>query len=130
VEAKRHILIVTDGAESTQKLGEAIARELEGNQVVIKNPPDLSGTDILPAEAYFWGCESPRPRSFAYLEQLLLHINLAGRPCGIFSPGSRAAIQYLAGLVRDSELILNSEPFLGIKAEGIGAWIQKTIKYR
>jgi hypothetical protein len=128
VEAKRHVLIVTDGGESTQRLGEKIAGELREDQVVIKKTQELSGTDILPADAYFFGCESPHPQSFAYLEQVLLHINLAGRPCGIFSPRSPEALRYLAGLVHDSELVLNSEPFLGKKSKDLGAWIQKTIK--
>jgi hypothetical protein len=128
VEAKRHILIVTDGAESTREMGERIAGELAGNQVVLQEAPELSGTDILPADAYFFGCESPHPLSFAYFEQVLLHINLAGRPCGLFSPHSRAAIRYLEDLVRDSELILNAGPFLGAKSGDIGAWIQKIIQ--
>jgi hypothetical protein len=128
VEAKRRILIVTDGTESTQKIGEEIAKKLKGNQVVFKKSPDLCGTDILPADVYFFGCESPHPQSFDYLERVLFHINLAGRPCGLFSPHSQEAIRYLATLVHDSELDLKAEPYLGIKSEDIGAWIQKTIK--
>jgi hypothetical protein len=119
---------VTDGTESTQKIGEEIARKMEGNQVVVKTPSDLCGTDILPADVYFFGCENPHPRSFAYFEQVLLHINLVGRPCGLFSPHSQEAVRYLAALVHDSELVLKVEPFLGVKSKDIGAWIQKTIQ--
>jgi hypothetical protein len=128
VEAKRCILIVTDGTESTQKIGEEIAQKLKGNQVVIKKSPDLCGTDILPADVYFFGCENPHPRSFACLEQVLLHINLVGRPCGLFSPCSQEAVRYLAALVHDSELVLKADPFLGVKSKDIGVWIQKTIQ--
>jgi hypothetical protein len=128
VEVKRNVLIVTDGTESTRKIGEKIAKVLKGNRVMIKKTPDLCGTDILPADVYFFGCESPHPPSFAYLEQVLLHINLAGRPCGLFSPQSLAALQYLATLVHDSELALKADPFLGAKSEDLAAWIQKTIK--
>ncbi|MFP3089555.1 hypothetical protein LQZ21_04420 [Treponema sp. TIM-1] len=128
MEAKRNVLIVTDGTEATRKLGEKIARELRGSRVVIKKTPELSATDILPADVYFFGCESPHPPSFTYLEQVLLHINLVGRPCGLFSPQSPAAVQYLGALVRDSELDLRAEPFLGVKSEDLAAWIQKTIK--
>jgi hypothetical protein len=127
VEAKRHILIVTDEAESTQEMGARIAGELAGNEVVLKNASEFSGDDILPADTFFFGCESPHPRSFAYFEQVLLHINLAGRSCGLFSPHSLAAIRYLVRLVRDSGLILHVEPFLKAKSGDIGAWIQKTI---
>jgi hypothetical protein len=96
--------------------------------VVVKKSPDLCGTDILPADVYFFGCENPHPRSFAYLEQILLHINLAGRPCGLFSPRSQEALRYLAALVHDSELNLKAEPFLGAKSQDIGTWIQKTLQ--
>jgi hypothetical protein len=128
VEVKRNVLIVTDGAEAARKIGEKIAKELTGSRVVIKKSPDLSGADLLPADVYFFGCESPHPPAFAYLEQVLLHINLVGRPCGLFSPGSPEAVCYLAELIRDSELVLKAEPFLGIKPENLAAWIQKTIK--
>jgi hypothetical protein len=128
VEGKRRILIVTDGTESTQQIGEEIAKKLRGNEVVVKKTPDLCGTDILPADVYFFGCESPHPRSFAYLEQVLFHINLVGRPCGLFSSHPQEAVQYLAALVRDSELDLMAEPFLGAKSKDIGTWIQEIIK--
>jgi hypothetical protein len=128
VEAKRNVLIVTDGTEAAQKIGEKIARELKGSRVVMKKPPDLAGNDLLPADVYFFGCESPHPPSFAYLEQVLLHINLVGRPCGLFSSRSREAVQYLAALVRDSELVLKDEPFLEVPSQDLAAWIQKTIK--
>jgi hypothetical protein len=108
-------------------MGKKIAKELKGSRVVIKKTPELSGTDLLPADIYFFGCESPHPPSFAYLEQVLLHINLVGRPCGLFSPRSQAAVQYLAALVRDSELALKAEPFLEVQPEDLAAWVQKTV---
>jgi hypothetical protein len=118
---------VTDDAEATQKMGEEIANHVKGNRVVVKKTPDICGADILPAEVYFFGCENPHPRSFACFERVLLHINLVGRPCGLFSPGSREAVRYLAGMVRDSELALKTEPFLGAESNDMGAWIQKTM---
>ena len=71
------------------------------------------------------GCEKPNPDSFSYLADLLKHINLAGRPCGVFSPGSEKAAKYLAGLVKDSEAALNPKPLLS--GSGVKAWADKVI---
>jgi hypothetical protein len=123
-EAKRKVLILTDGAESVRRVGEGIAGELPGEQVALVEAGNLSGTDILPADVFFLGCEAPHPPSFAYLEQILRHINLAGRVCGLFSPGSEEALQYLAGLIEDAELTLKGEPFLGASSEDLARWVR------
>jgi flavodoxin len=116
VKAKKTVLIVTDGADSTAKVAEELAAVLEGNNVTVKAAPDFAGTDLLPADVFFIGCEEPRPASFAYLGELLRHINLAGRPCGVFSPGSEKAAKYLAALLKDSDAGLDPEPNLSGKA--------------
>jgi len=51
------------------------------------------------------GCQTPNPASFVYIEDLFRHINLAGRPCGVFSSNTKAA-RYLSSLVRASEAAL------------------------
>jgi hypothetical protein len=111
VNARKTVLIVTDGAESTAKIAGDIAIALEGNKVSVKTASGFEGTDLLPADVFFIGCEAPKPASFSYLAELLRHINLAGRPCGVFSSGSEKAAKYLAGLLKDSEAALNPEPF-------------------
>jgi hypothetical protein len=126
-ESKKKVLILTDGGESVRRMGERIAGELPGEQVALVDAGDLSGTDILPVEVFFLGCEAPHPPSFAYLEQVLLHINLAGRACGLFSPRSEEALRYLAGLIVDAELILKAEPFLEARTEDLARWVQVII---
>jgi hypothetical protein len=126
-EATKKVLILTDGAESVRSMGKRIAGALPKEQTALVDAGDLSGTDILPAEVFFLGCEAPHPPSFAYLEQVLGHINLAGRVCGLFSPGSEEALRYLAGLIVDAELTLKAEPFLGEKAEDMVRWVQVII---
>lgn len=88
----------------------SIAKALEGAHIVSTTASDFTGTDILPAEVYFFGCEEPHPDSFVYLEMVLKHINLVGRPCGIFSPASKSATVYLADMVHDSEAALYPQP--------------------
>jgi hypothetical protein len=127
VESKKHILIITDGAESTGKMAEHIAGALQDARVVILTASAFSGADILPADIYFFGCEEPRPASFSYLEALLNHINLAGRSCGLFSPNSEKAAQYLAGMVHDSELVLNAVPFVAGDPGEIQRWVAEVI---
>jgi hypothetical protein len=125
VKAKQKALIVTDGVESTHNMAERIAAELTaaGLHVSVLPASGFSATDILPADLCFFGCERPHPPSFAPLEELLRHINLAGRPCGIFSHESREAAGYLSQMTRDSELALNPEPLFG--ASDLKQWLAK-----
>jgi hypothetical protein len=117
-------IIVTDGTESTRKTAEDIVAELKDYKVVSVDAKDLSGVDLLASSIYFFGAEKSDPPSFSYLYKMLQHINLVGRPCGIFS-GSKDACEYLRKMVHDSELALYSEPFLG---EGdIIEWVKKVI---
>jgi hypothetical protein len=124
VETKKNVLIITDGAASTLEIAEQIAADLKDCQVLIRAASDFGGTDILPAEVFFLGCEEPDPPSFAYLAELLRHINLAGRPCGVFSPGSARAAEYLAGLVGDCEAALGA-PFVAAEDKaGLKQWVE------
>jgi hypothetical protein len=105
VDGRKNALIVTDGTETIGKMAEAISAALKDFSVITLAAKDFAGTNILPADICFFGSETPNPSSFTYLNTLLKHINLAGRPCGIFS-NSVAAEDYLRGLVHDSELAL------------------------
>jgi menaquinone-dependent protoporphyrinogen IX oxidase len=125
VDAKKTVLIVTDGAGSTAKIAESLAAVLTGNNVTIRAAADFAGTDLLPADAFFIGCEAPKPASFGYLTELLQHINLSGRPCGVFSSGSEKAARYLARLLKDSEAALYPEPCPAGRV--LKAWAAKVI---
>jgi hypothetical protein len=127
VETKKNILIVTDGVESTQKIGGQIAALFKDSHVALLSASEFSGTDILPADVCFFGCADPSPPSFAYLEKMLGHINLVGRPCGVFSPESKKAVQYLSKMVHDAELVLYGEPFIAGAAADIKAWVEHVI---
>jgi len=123
VKARKTVLIITDGSAGIDELAGKIAAALEGSKVTMKAASEFRGNDILPADAFFLGCEKPRPAAFAYLADVLKHINLAGRPCGVFSSGSESAAKYLAGLVKDCEAALNPEPLLaggGVKNWALG----------
>ena len=124
MKTKKNVLIVTDGSAETAKMAAAIAAALKGNKVINKTATDFKGNDILPAEVIFLGCDKPRPDSFEYLADLLKHINLAGRSCGIFSPGSDKTVKYLANLVKDCDVALNPEALTG-SVKDTGAWAQK-----
>ena len=127
MKANKNILIITDGSQKTDELATEIAAVLEGNEVSTKTASEFKGNDLFPADAFFLGCEEPEPASFAYVADLLEHINLIGRPCGVFSPGSEKTVNYLAGLVRDSEAALNPELFFPGAETGVENWAQNTI---
>jgi hypothetical protein len=126
VKAKKTVLIITDGPDQVGKIADSIAAALKGNTVTIKAASEFAGTDILPVEVFFIGCETPKPASFSYLSDLLKHINLAGRSCGIFSPQSETAAAYLTGLLKDSEAALNPKPLFA-KTADISAWAEKVL---
>jgi len=127
VKPKKTVVIITDESKETSEMAAGIAEALGDNEVSIKCVTEFKGNDLLPADAFFLGCEKPKPESFAYLEDLLLHINLAGRPCGVFSPGDEAAAKYLAALVHDSEAALHPKPFLSPADGEIKNWSQNVI---
>ena len=127
VKAKKNVLILTDGSEGTVTMAAQIAAVLKGNKVSVKTASEFRGNDLLPADAFFLGCEKSGPDSFAYLADLLKHINLAGRPCGVFSPGSEKTARYLAALLRDSEAALNPSLFFAGSGAAVDDWAQNVI---
>ena len=127
MKTKRNVLIITDDSGETAKMAAGIAAALKGNKVSVKSASDFKGNDILPAEAFFLGCEKPEPDSFAYLADLLKHINLAGRPCGVFSPGSEKAARYLIGLLKNCEAALNPDPLSASSGGAVKKWAQNVI---
>ncbi len=128
----KNILILIDGAEATRKIADRIAARLKGLRVVLMDATDFAATDLLPADACFIGCEKPKPANFAELERVLRGINLAGRPCGLFSPASPPAIAYLRTMVGDAELRVNPEPYPLPSGGASGAdektWIENTLR--
>lgn len=127
MDKKRTVLIVTDGSEKTGEMAARIAAALKGDKVTIKGASGLKGNDLLPADAFFLGSEKADPESYAYLSDFFLHVNLAGRPCGVFSSGTEKAAKYLSGLVKDSEAALNPEPYVAGSKKDIGRWAKNTI---
>jgi hypothetical protein len=127
VITKKNILIVTDDSQGMSEMAAGIAAALKGNNVTVKPASQFKGNDILPADAFFLGCEKPSPVSFTYIADLLKHINLAGRSCGVFSTGSAKAAKYLTGLVHDSEAALNPRPLFPASGAEIKDWCLSVI---
>jgi hypothetical protein len=124
VSEKKKVLIVTDGTESIHLIAQSIKDSLEGCKVKICSAENFTGTDLLPAGTFFLGCEKPAPASFAYLEDLLSHINLASRKCGVFSIKEKT-LKYLSGLVKDCEADLADPLFAdGVKTPALKKWLK------
>jgi len=117
-------LLIIDGTDSTRKMAEAIAGALNPMETAIMPADEFDVTKLLAAEVFFLGTESSNPPCFSFLKKVLDHINLAGRPCGVFSP-SKEAVAYLGGIIHDAEAALCPEPFLG---DGdVKAWVKKVL---
>ena len=134
MDENQKILIITDGTDSIKNIADGIVfsflnSSLKNYHVSITDAENFSVTDLLPCYAFFIGCEMPNPASFIYIEDLFRHINLAGRPCGIFSSNTKTA-KYLSSLIRTSEAALG---MLFVQEEGqvrkkeISVWVKKII---
>ena len=125
---KKTVLIVTDGSEKVTIMAESITRALKGKKVTIKTGSEFAGTDLLPADFLFIGCDQPSPESFGYLDRMLQHINLAGRGCGVFSPESKKAALYLTKMLKSSEVSLKAEPLFAAESGEIPEWVSRITK--
>jgi len=135
VGKKKKVLVLTDNAESSVFLAKMIARTVKGKDfpgfsATVTLADDFSGTDILPVHAFFLGCGEPEPPSFYYIEELMYHINLAGRFCGVFS-GNAKAVKYLSALVRPCEAAAGKPLYAKnglITSDEMLKWIQSILK--
>jgi len=107
-------LIITDGSKAVQSIALLIKNALTDYNATVKissqklavricSAENFEGTDLLPADIFFIGCETRSPKSFAYLEEMLSHINLASRKCGIFSTEEKN-LNYLKSILKDCEV--------------------------
>jgi len=130
VLVSKKALIITDGTISIQSIAQLIAGALSGFKVKICAASEFDGTDLLPAEVFFIGCENSAPPSFSYLEEMLSHINLASRKCGVFSVKEKP-LKYLAKIIKDCEAD-TGEPLLApdgkINKTSLNKWLKKTLK--
>ena len=127
MKTTKNILILIEDTKGTAEMAAGIADALNDERVSVRNVSEFEGNDILPADAFFLGCEKPNPASFTYISDLFRHINLARRPCGVFSPGTKEAASYLTGLVNKSEAALKGEPLYAGSETGIKEWAQSVI---
>jgi len=123
-------IIITDGTESINSIAKLISGELTGFNIKIIPSDQFVGTDLLPVDTFFIGCENAKPASFAYLEEMLSHINLASRTCRIFSVNEKA-LKYLDNIVKDCEadtteglLALNGE----VNNTALKSWLKVLIE--
>jgi hypothetical protein len=126
VNCVKNVSIITDAGESLDLIVQSIRNCLQDCAVKICSAQNFAGTDILPAETFFLGCNTPNPASFAYLEDMLSHINLASRKCGIFS-ANKESLEYLAGILKDCEAELG-EPLLitdGTDKLAVEKWLKE-----
>ena len=136
MEESKKALIITDGTATTEYLAGIIAGIINGQppsgySAAVIQAENFYGSDILPVHAFFLGCEEPKPASFCYTEDLLKHINLSGRRCGVFSADNKA-LKYLSGIISSCEAKAG-KPLLAKKGrvEDHGKtqkWIQSILK--
>jgi hypothetical protein len=119
-------LIITDGTQTISLIAKTLSDALDAFNVKICEAKEFEGTDLLPADIFFIGCEKPDPDSFSYLEEMLSHINLASRKCGIFSVKEKT-LKYLGKITGDCEADV-LEPMLISKDEIKTAIFKKWIK--
>ena len=125
MNTEKKVLIITDSGESLDLTAQSIKNCIQDSAVKICPAKDFTGTDLLPAQIFFLGCASPNPESFSYLEEMLSHINLVSRKCGIFS-SDKKSLEYLSGILKDCEAEIG-EPLLingGTDKNTIENWLK------
>jgi len=100
-------LIITDGTESISNIANMINEALSGFDAQVCSGEAFEGTSLLAADVFFIGCEKSSPESFSYLEDMLAHINLASRKCGVFTTEEKS-LSYLCGIVESCEARLGA----------------------
>lgn len=130
MKAIKDVLIIIDGSPQCGDTAALISKSLSGVRCLVRIAAEFNPVDLLPADAYFFGCETDRPASFKEVERVLKGINLAGKPCGLFSVSSKKAIDYLRSIVADSELRLHPVPFFSVGQEKIGTWAAAALNQR
>lgn len=127
---KNKALIITDGTAKIENIAHSISSVLNDYSVKICAAQKFEGTDLLPADVFFIGCEKSSPSSFSYIEVMLSHINLASRKCGIFSV-NEDTIKYLRGIVEDCDAALGSVLYVKneeIDKSALKNWVETIIK--
>jgi len=122
-------IIITDGTEQIQKIAVMISEAIVGYKVKIYPAEKFEGNALLPCDIFIIGCENPNPPSFAYLEELLSHINLASRKCGVYSIKEKT-LKYLSGIVKDCEAKMPGPLFAAngeIKKTDIKKWLKEIV---
>jgi hypothetical protein len=128
--SKKKALIITDGTKTIRSAALHIKESLGGGyKVKICPAKRFIGTDLLAADIFFIGSKKAKPKSFAALDEMLSHINLASRKCGIFSINEKA-INYLRGILEAGEADFK-EPLLvseeEIKKSTVNKWINRLL---
>ena len=123
-------LIITDGTDSVHSIAQMIKQAMSGYKINICTAQQFKGTDLLPANLFFIGCENAKPSSFTYLEKMLKHINLASRKCGIFTIKEKT-VNYLLKILNDCEAEVGQPLIVSnhdIKKTEINKWIKEVLK--
>lgn len=104
--AKRNVLVVYESAcEPLKKAAVKIQSSAQKDaSVTLRAAAEVRIPDILAADRFFFGAETPASPEFAEVDRILKCANLSGRRCGFYTQSSSKALDYLSGMVKDSEL--------------------------
>lgn len=126
--AQRKVLVIYESSSSSLKdMAKRIGSICEGRaQVKIRPAKDVAIPELLAADAYFFGADTPASPEFAEIDRVLRGMNLAGRRCAFFSEASPKALDYLSLMTKDSELKASPERLLNSHSPDeptISAWV-------
>jgi len=104
--AKRNVLIVYEAScEPLKKVAQKIQNSAsKAAQVTLRAAPEVRIPDVLAADTFFFGAETPSSPEYAEVDRILECANLSGRCCGLYTHSSLKALDYLSGMILDSGL--------------------------
>jgi len=125
--SKRALIVFEDGKPENERTARAIAERLvdAGLEARVASAAEAVVPDILAAEIYFFGAESPAAPSYGDLALAFKGLNLAGRRAAYFG-GSGAAVAWLKTMCEDTEVTAALADLVGRRPEpaAVSAWLK------
>jgi hypothetical protein len=120
------LILFEDGKPDIEREARAVADRLEeqGRAAAVKPASSVEISEILSADLFLLGADSPGTSSYAELARIFKGVNLAGRKVAFFG-SSGAAVAWLRGLCVDTEVSVAHSDFIGRpEPAALSAWLK------
>jgi hypothetical protein len=125
----RALVLFEDGKPDIEREARLIAERLQeqGREVSVKGASSVGISELLAAELYLFGADSPASPAYAELARVFKGVNLAGRKAAFFG-SSGATVAWLRGICADTEVTASHSDFVGRpESPAFAAWLKGVV---